>query len=153
MSNQYFSKEGLEKLKNELLERTSVLRPEISKRIKEAKEQGDLSENAEFDAAKEAQSINEGRIEEIRQTIENAIIVSDGAKSGGVVVVGSNVKVESGKGSQQFVIVGVTESNPTAGFISNESPLGKAFLGHKKGDTVEVRTPRGIEQYKILEVK
>lgn len=153
MSNQYFSKEGLEKLKNELLERTSVLRPEISKRIKEAKEQGDLSENAEFDAAKEAQSINEGRIEEIRQTLENAIIVSDGAKSGGIIVVGSTVKADAGKGPQQFVIVGVTESNPSAGFISNESPLGKVFLGHKKGDTVEVRTPRGLEQYKILEVK
>ncbi len=153
MSNQYFSKEGLEKLKNELLERTNVLRPEISKRIKEAKEQGDLSENAEFDAAKEAQSINEGRIEEIRQIMENAIVVADGSKSGGVIVVGSNVKVESSKGSQQFVIVGVTESNPTAGFISNESPLGKAFLGHKKGETIEVRAPRGVEQYKILEVK
>ena len=153
MSNQYFSKEGLEKLKNELLERTDVRRPEISNRIKEAKEQGDLSENAEFDAAKEAQSINEGRIEEIRQTLENAIIVSDEVKSGGVIVVGSTVKADAGKGSQQFVIVGVTESNPTGGFISNESPLGKVFLGHKKGDTVEVRTPRGVEQYKILEVK
>jgi transcription elongation factor GreA len=153
MSSQYFSKEGLEKLKNELLERTSVFRPEISKRIKEAKEQGDLSENAEFDAAKEAQSINEGRIEEIRQIMENVVVISDGSKSGGVIVVGSSIKVDAGKGPQQFVIVGVTESNPTAGFISNESPLGKAFLGHKKGETIEVRTPRGVEQYKILEVK
>lgn len=153
MSNQYFSKEGLEKLKNELLERTEVRRPEIAVRIKEAKEQGDLSENAEFDAAKEAQSINEGRIEEIRQTIENAVIIPEGAKSSGIVVVGSTIKVDAGKGAKEFVIVGVTESNPTGGFISNESPLGKAFLGHKKGDTVEVRTPRGMDHYKILEVK
>ncbi len=153
MQNQYFSKEGLEKLKKELLERTDVLRPEIANRIKEAKEQGDLSENAEFDAAKEAQSINEGRIEEIHQILENAIVISDENKSSGVIVVGSSVKADAGKGPQQFVIVGVTESNPTAGFISNESPLGKVLIGHKKGDVVEVRTPRGVEQYKILEVK
>jgi transcription elongation factor GreA len=153
MDNQYFSKEGLEKLKNELLERTDVRRPEIALRIKEAKEQGDLSENAEFDAAKEAQSINEGRIEEIRQILDNAVVIADGAKSSGVIVVGSSIKVDSGKGPKQFVIVGVTESNPSAGFISNESPLGKAFLGHKKGDTVEVRTPGGLENYKVLEVK
>ena len=153
MPNQYFSKEGLEKLKNELIERTDIKRPEIAIRIKEAKEQGDLSENAEFDAAKEAQSINEGRIEEIRQTLDNVVVISDGSKSGGVVVVGSSIKIDSGKGHKQFIIVGVTESNPVAGFISNESPLGKAFLGHKKGDTVEVRTPKGVEQYKILEVK
>jgi len=153
MPNQYFSKEGLEKLKNELLERTNVLRPEIAIRIKEAKEQGDLSENAEFDSAKEAQSINEGRIEEIRQTLENVIVISGGNNSGGVIVVGSTIKADAGRGPQEFSIVGVTESNPTAGFISNESPIGKAFLGHKKGDTVEVRTPRGIDNYKILEVK
>lgn len=153
MSDHYFSKEGLEKLKNELHERTEVLRPEISQRIKEAKEQGDLSENAEFDAAKEAQSINEGRIEEIHQALENTVVIADGSKSTGVVIVGSTVKVESDSKTQEFTIVGVTESNPSAGFISNESPLGKAFLGHKKDDLVEVRTPRGMSQYTILEVK
>ncbi len=153
MENQYFSKEGLEKLKNELLERTEVRRPEIAARIKEAKEQGDLSENAEFDAAKEAQSINEGRIEEIHQILENVIVIPEGSKSNGIIVVGSTIKVDAGKGAKDFTIVGVTESNPTAGFISNESPLGKAFLGHKKGDVVEVRTPRGLDKYKIVEVK
>jgi transcription elongation factor GreA len=153
MNDQYFSKEGLEKLKHELQERTEVMRPEIAQRIKEAKEQGDLSENAEFDAAKETQSINEGRIEEIRQILENAVVITSGKSQTGMVTVGSSLKVDSGKGSKDFVIVGVTESNPTAGFISNESPLGKALLGHKKGDTVEVRTPRGTEQYKILEVR
>jgi transcription elongation factor GreA len=153
MDNQYFSKEGLEKLKQELQERTEVKRPEIAQRIKEAKEQGDLSENAEFDAAKEAQSINEGRIEEIRQTLENAVIVTGGKNSNGVVTVGSSVIADCGKGPQDFVIVGVTESDPSKGFISNESPLGKALLGHKKGDSVDVRTPRGTDQYKILEVK
>ncbi len=153
MNDQYFSKEGLEKLKNELQERTDILRPEIAQRIKEAKEQGDLSENAEFDAAKEAQSINEGRIEEIHKALENAVIIKAGASQSGVITVGSTLKADNGKGSQEFVIVGVTESNPAKGFISNESPLGKALLGHKKGDTVEVRTPRGSVQYKITEVK
>jgi transcription elongation factor GreA len=151
MDNQYFSKEGLEKLKQELQERTEKLRPEIAQRIKEAKEQGDLSENAEFDAAKEAQSMNEGRIEDIRKILENAVIIT-GHNASGVAGVGSSIKVESKNGPQQFVIVGVTESNPAAGFISNESPLGKSFLGHKKGDVIDVRTPKGQVEYKILEV-
>jgi transcription elongation factor GreA len=153
MNDQYFSKEGLEKLKNELQERTEVLRPEIATRIKEAKEQGDLSENAEFDAAKEAQSINEGRIEEIRQILENAVVITGGKNQTGMVTVGSSLKVDAGKGARDFVIVGVTESDPSKGFISNESPLGKALLGHKKGDSVEVRTPQGTVHYKIIEVK
>ena len=153
MNDQYFSKEGLEKLKHELQERTEVLRPEIATRIKEAKEQGDLSENAEFDAAKEAQSINEGRIEEIRQILENAVVITGGKNQTGMVTVGSSLKVDAGKGTREFVIVGVTESDPAKGFISNESPLGKALLGHKKGDSVEVRTPQGAVHYKILEVK
>ena len=153
MDNQYFSKEGLEKLKQELQYRMETLRPEIAQRIKEAKEQGDLSENAEFDAAKEAQSMNEGRIEDIRKIIENAVIVTEGSKFGGVVGVGSDVEAESSGKKKNFVIVGVSESNPAEGFISNESPLGQALLGHKKGDLVEVRTPRGKMEYKILSVK
>lgn len=152
MGDQYFSKEGLEKLKNELHERTEVMRPQIAVRIKEAKEQGDLSENAEFDAAKEAQSMNEGRIEEIHQILENAVIV-ESSKSGGVVSVGSTVKAECDGKTYSYTIVGVSESDPAKGFISNESPLGKAFLGHKKGDSIEVRTPKGVSKYKILEVK
>ena len=153
MSNQYFSKEGLEKLKHELQERTEILRPEIAQRIKEAKEQGDLSENAEFDAAKEAQSMNEGRAEEIRRILENAVIITDNNAKHGVVGVGCTLDVESVNGKQKFVIVGVTESNPAQGFISNESPIGKAFLGHKKGDSVKVRIPKGEIEYKILDIK
>lgn len=152
MDNQYFSKEGLEKLKNELEERTIVLRPEIAKRIKEAKEEGDISENAAFDAAREAQASNEGRIEEIKSTLENAVIIS-GTQGGSLVSVGSSVKVESKRGSQNFVIIGAAESDPVKGFISNESPLGKAFLGRKKGEKVEVKTPKGLVEYKILEIK
>lgn len=152
MDNQYFSKEGLEKLKNELEERTTVLRPEIARRIKEAKEEGDISENAAFDAARETQAANEGRIEEIKAILENAVIIS-GNGGGNIVSVGSGIKVDSKKGPQSFVIVGAAESDPLKGFISNESPLGKAFLGRKKGDKVEVQTPKGVTEYKILEIK
>lgn len=150
--DQYFSKEGLEKLKEELKRRVEVLRPEIANRIKEAKEIGDLSENAEYDAAKDAQAANEGRVEEIKSILEKAVIITS-TNGSGVVNVGSSVKVESGKGIQTFVIVGAAESDPSAGFISNESPLGAAFLDHKKGDKIEVKTPKGITEYKILEVK
>ncbi len=152
--NQYFSKEGLEKLKRELEERLSTLRPEIAQRIKEAKELGDLSENAEYDSAKEAQALNEGRIEEIKSTLENAVIITANNNNSGTVGVGSSIKIESKEnGTRSYVIVGAAESDPAKGFISNESPLGKAFLGHKKGDNVEARTPKGLVEYKILEVK
>ncbi|MBI4158271.1 MAG: transcription elongation factor GreA [Candidatus Yanofskybacteria bacterium] len=150
--DQYFSKEGLGKLKDELKHRVEVLRPEIATRIKEAKELGDLSENAEYDSAKEAQATNEGRIEEIKSILENAVIIEN-IGGGGVVRVGSSVKVESKNGIQTFVIVGATESDPVVGFISNESPLGSAFLNRKKGDKFEVKTPKGVTEYKILEVK
>lgn len=152
MQNQYFSQEGLEKLKQELENRLTVQRPEIAQRIKEAKELGDLSENAEYAEAKEAQALNEGRIEEIKTILESAIVFSDAAK-GGTVNVGSSIKVESKVGARTFVIVGASESNPAEGYISNESPLGAAFLGHKKGDTVSVQTPKGIAEYTILDVK
>ncbi|MBI4120064.1 MAG: transcription elongation factor GreA [Parcubacteria group bacterium] len=150
--DQYFSKEGLEKLKSELEERINVFRPEIATRIKEAKELGDLSENAEYDAAKDAQAANEGRIEEVKNILENAVIITS-TNGSGVVSVGSSVKVESKNGVQTFVIVGAAESDPGAGFISNESPLGSAFLNRKKGDKFEVKTPKGVTEYKILEVK
>ena len=150
--DQYFSKEGLEKLKGELKHRLEVLRPEIAIRIKEAKDLGDLSENAEYDAAKDAQATNEGRIAEVKDILENAVIIEN-TDGSGVARVGSSVKVESKNGVQTFVIVGAAESDPTQGFISNESPLGAAFLDHKKGDKVEAKTPKGVIEYKILEVK
>jgi len=152
MENQYFTKEGLEKLKAELEERINVRRPDITKRLKEAKEEGDISENASFDSAKESQAENEGRIEEIKVSLDNAVIFEEG-KGGSIAQIGSSVKIESKNGEQNFVIVGAAESNPLEGFISNESPLGKAFLRHKKGDTVEVDTPQGKIEYKIVEVK
>jgi len=153
MEQQYFTPEGLEKLKKEYEYRTSELRPEIAKQLKEAKSEGDISENAGFDAAKEAQAVNEGRIEEIKLILENAKIFR-GSSGKSTVDVGSNVKIESKEnGKQDFIIVGAAESDPLKGFISNESPLGSAFLDHKKGDKIIVKTPRGEVEYKILEVK
>jgi len=151
--NQYFTPEGLERLKAELKEREEVTRLEIAKRLKEAKEEGDISENAAFDSAKEDQAKNEGRVEEIKSILENAVVFEGGSVKG-IVGVGASVKIESkSSGQQTYVIVGAAESDPVKGFISNESPLGGAFLGHKKGDKVKVNTPKGEVEYKILEVK
>lgn len=150
--NQYFTKEGLEKLKSELEDRINVKRAEIAERLKDAKAEGDISENAAFDSAKEEQALNEGRIEEIKAILENAVIFDSGSKKG-IVAVGSSVTVESKDSKKTYVIVGAVESDPLKGFISNESPLGSAFLGHKKGDKVEVHTPKGVIEYKIVDIK
>lgn len=152
MPVQYFSPEGLEKLKKELQERKGEIRTEITRKILAAKELGDLSENAEYIEAKETQSFNEGRIVELEDIIKNGVIINPGQKVE-VVVVGSTVRVKSTTHAEQkFTIVGAAESNPTQGFISNESPLGVAFIGRKKSEEVEVKTPGGIVKYKILEI-
>ncbi|TSC75195.1 MAG: transcription elongation factor GreA [Parcubacteria group bacterium Gr01-1014_44] len=147
---QYFSPEGLEKLKKELEERKYVLRKEIATKIVEAKDLGDLAENAEFTEAKEMQAFNEGRIEELDSILKHAQLIFK--PSGGIVEVGSTVKAKSPMGEHTFTIVGASESNPVQGFISNESPLGQAFIGQIKGNEIEVRTPKGFVKYKILEV-
>src|SRR3989338_5000236 len=131
MTTQYFSPEGLEKLKKELEERKSEVRNEINRKILAAKELGDLSENAEYSEAKEMQSFNEGRITELEEMIKNATLIGPHQKIESAMV-GSTVRVSSDQhGEQKFTIVGAAESNPAGGFISNESPLGSAFLGHK----------------------
>ena len=147
---QYFSPAGLEKLKKELEERKNKNRPEIALKISQAKELGDLSENAEYIEAKELQAFNDGRIEELEDLIKNAVLITHA--QGDVVAVGSTIAVSSPHGEHKFTIVGASEANPAQGFISNESPLGSAFLGHKKGDQVEVRIPSGTAKYKILDV-
>jgi transcription elongation factor GreA len=152
MNPQYFSsKEGLEKLQAEYEHRTGAQRAEIAARLKEAKEQGDLGENQEFSDAKEAQSMNEGRIEELKQILDNAVISAHNGKSS-VVGVGSHITVQHGGAKREFDIVGAAEADPANGRISNESPLGSAFLGHKKSDKVIAHTPRGALEYTILEV-
>ena len=146
------TKEGFQKLKNELEERRTVLRQEIASAIKEAKEQGDLSENAEYSEAKSQQNANESRINELEMIIKNSQIVEK-TESSGNVQVGSVVTVEFNKQKAEFHIVGSNEADPVNFKISNESPLGKAFMGKEKGDRVEVSIPTGVAKYKILEIK
>lgn len=151
MVNQYFSQEGLEKLKKELEDRRGEIRTDITKKILEAKELGDLSENAEYIEAKEMQGFNEGRIAELEEIIKNAVVIGPHPKAE-IVTIGSTVKVESPHGKKEFTIVGAAESNPIQGYISNESPLGTAFLGKKKNEEIEVKTPGGMAKYKIIEI-
>ena len=147
----YLTQEGLKKIKKELDELKNVRRKEISERIGRAKELGDLSENAEYHDAKDEQGMIEGRILELTNILNNAII-SNGKKDG-VVGLGSIVKVKSNDEEKEFTVVGFNEADPSIGKISNESPLGKAFLNRRAGDRVTVTTPKGELKYSILEIK
>lgn len=146
------TKEGLKKLQDELGKRKTVLRQEIALAIKEAKEQGDLSENAEYAEAKSQQNENESRIAELEMTLKNSQVAKRDERQKGAQI-GSFVKVKLEKNEMEFTIVGSNEADPANFKISNESPLGKAFIGHDAGDSVNVVTPKGSIMYKILEVK
>ena len=151
MNEQIISQEGYDKLKEELDNLTTVKRREIAERIERAKELGDLSENAEYSEAKDAQALNEGKILELMAILKNVTVVETVA-GGDEVLMGSKVIVKSDKGEKEYVIVSFNEADPLLGKISNESPLGVAFLHKKKGDTVEVETPRGVVKYKIIKI-
>jgi len=145
------TKKGLKKIKEELNDRKTRVRKEIAEAIKEAKEQGDLSENAEYSEAKRQQNENESRIARLEEMIKNSQVVKRD-KSANSVQLDSTIKVRSGRNKMEFHIVGSSEADPINFKISNESPLGKAFIGKSKGDKVEVETPRGKVKYEILEV-
>jgi len=147
----YISRDGLEKLRAELSEMLSVRRPEIAQRIHDAKEHGDLSENAEYEDAKNEQAFVEGRIQTLEAMIKNAMLI-DETHSTDHVQIGSTVKVESEDGPESFTIVGTAEAKPTDGKISNESPVGRALLGKKRGEKVLVRVPAGDFSYKIVDI-
>ncbi len=147
----YISKDGLDKLRHELEEMVSVRRPEIAGRIHDAKEHGDLTENAEYEDAKNEQAFVEGRIQMLEALIKNATLI-DEHTSGDHVQIGSTVKVDGPDGAQSFMIVGSTEAKPTEGRISNESPVGRALLGKKKGEKVVVKVPAGDFTYKITSI-
>jgi transcription elongation factor GreA len=144
----YLSKDGLEKLRAELDEMVTVKRPEVAQRIHDAKEHGDLSENAEYEDAKNEQAFVEGRIQTIEALIKNATII-DESHGGDHVQIGSTVTVQGPDGEERFTIVGSAEARPTDGKISNESPVGRALLGRKKGEKVVVRVPAGDFTYTI----
>lgn len=152
MNDQIISQEGYDKLKEELDNLTTFRRKEIAERIERAKELGDLSENAEYSEAKDAQALNEGKILELMGILKNVTVVEVVA-GGDEVLMGSKVTVKSDKGEKEYSIVSFNEADPLTGKISNESPLGVAFLHKKKGDTVEVETPRGVVKYKIMKIE
>ena len=155
MPNSFLTKEGYEKLQEELEYLQKVKRQEVAERLHEAMEGGELIENAEYEAAKNEQAFVEGRIQELDALLASAKIIEDNGKkkkSDGVQL-GSKVTIKEGNfEAETFTVVGVAEANPREGKISNESPIGKAILGHKVGEAVKVETPGGTYTVKILKI-
>lgn len=145
---------GMKALEDELQDLKVVKRKEIAQKIKEAREQGDLSENAEYDAAKDEQRSIEAKIEELEKIIRNAEVIDESAFDKDTVSIGSTVKFydEEFDEELEYRIVGSTESDIMKGLISNESPLGKALVGSKIGQEIEVEGADGISRYKVLEI-
>lgn len=150
MSDQIISADGYHKLEEELHHLSTIKRREIADRIEKAKELGDLSENAEYADAKEAQAFNEGRISEITALLKNLTVVKNASRN--EVGMGSKVVVTVDGQEKEYTIVSFNEADPLSGKISNESPMGVAFLGKKVGETVVVHSPKGQNTYKISKI-
>lgn len=149
----YITKDRLEQMKKELHELKTVKRHEVASQIQEALEMGDLSENAAYIDAKEEQAFLEGRIIDLERMIANAqIITEEHAGKVKEVRIGSKVKVKNDR-EHEFTIVGSDEADPSAGRISNESPLGQAFLGKKINEVIEIKVPKGTMKYKIISIE
>jgi len=146
---------GLNELEDELHDLKVVKRKEVAEKIKEAREQGDLSENAEYDAAKDEQRDIEARIEEIEKILKNAEVVVEDEVDDGKISVGCKVQVLDMEYDEEmeFQLVGSTEANSLQGKISNESPVGKALIGAKQGDVVDVEMGDSVMQYKVLKIE
>jgi len=144
--------ERLEELKVELGDLKFKKRIEVAKRLKQAKELGDLSENSEYIEAREEQALVERRIYELEQMVKNAALITKPAKNSATVQIGSTIEVERDGKTNKFTIVGSSETRPEAGLISNESPLGKAFLGHEAGEKITVKVPKGESVYTIVKI-
>ena len=154
MPTNFLTKEGFQKLQDELEHLRTVKRQEVAARLHEAMEGGELIENAEYEAAKNEQAFVEGRIQELDVLLATArVIDEDKNHRHGMIVVGSTVTIKEGSyDPETFIIVGAAEANPRDGKISNESPIGKAILNHKAGDAVKVETPSGTYNVKIIKV-
>ena len=151
MGSNYITKEGLEKLKAELENLRKNKMPEVVERIARAKELGDLSENAEYQDAKDEQGFIAGRIAELENLINKSELIEEN-QTKDVIAVGSTIKVICGGKEYQYTITGSNEADPSKGLISNESPIGRAFLGRKVGDKVTVIIPKGEMECEILEI-
>jgi transcription elongation factor GreA len=148
--------EGYKKLKAEIEQLSTERRREVAERIRVARQFGDIAENAEYDDAKNDQMLLEHRIARLEEQLRNARVIEKKEISSDVVSVGSKVRLRDvdAKQTMEYRIVGSAEANPSENKLSNESPVGKAIIGHKKGETVDVTTPRGARlKYKILEIK
>jgi transcription elongation factor GreA len=155
MTTNFLTKEGFQKLQEELDHLRTAKRQEVAERLHEAMEGGELIENAEYEAAKNEQAFVEGRIQELDLLLATAQIIEENGKGkkNDAIQVGSKVTIKEGNfEAETFTIVGAAEANPREGKISNESPIGKAILGHKLHDVVKVETPGGTYNVKIIKV-
>lgn len=150
----YLTAEGAEGLRRELDRLVNVRRPSLAERLRRAIQQGDLSENADYQVAKEEQAFLEGRIQQIEEMLRNAVMIQEDGPTDQVAL-GSHVTVvEEGAGeSETFQIVGPAEANPASGKVSHESPLGRSLLGHRVGDTVAVEAPGGEIAFRITAIQ
>ena len=154
MAIKYYSKEGLDNLKKELTQLTTVERARISQQIAEARDKGDLSENAEYDAAKDAQGLLELKISKLQELIANARVLDESRLDTSKVLLFSTVKIKNTKTKQEmkYTLVPETEADIRSFKLSVTSPIAKALLGKEKGDIVPVQVPAGIMEFEILEI-
>ena len=149
----FLTAKGFTDIESELDELKRDKRPEIIKAIKEARALGDLSENADYHAAREEQAIIEGRIQELEYMVDNAVIITEGASDRVKMGVNVTIKYEDDDDTEEYKIVGSMEADPFDNKISNESPIAKAIMGKKKGDVVTVESPNGKYNIEIIEIK
>lgn len=150
----YYSIEGLAKLKNELHEMETVQRPAISNQIAEARDKGDLSENAEYDAAKEAQGLLEMKISKLKEVLSNARVIDDSDIDASKVFILSTVKIKNPKNGMEMIytLVAENEADLKEKKISVDSPIGKGLLGKSVGDVADIATPNGLVQFEVVEI-
>ena len=150
----YYTEEGLKKLRDELDQLRDVERPKASQAIADARDKGDLSENAEYDAAKEAQGMLEMKIAKLEETVANARIIDESQLDTSKVLIHSNVKLKNKKNKKTFTykLVAQSEADLKAGRISVDSPIGKGLLGKKEGESAEIKVPNGTLEFEVLEI-
>jgi transcription elongation factor GreA len=151
----YYTQEGLDNLKQEVKKLETIERPKISQQIGEARDKGDLSENAEYDAAKEAQGMLEARISKLKNTLANARLIDDSEIDNSKVFILSTVKIKNIKNSMQmnYTLVAENEADIRAGKISVDSPIGKGLLGKEVGEIADINTPAGVMKFEIISIK
>ena len=150
----YYTPEGLDNLKSEIKQLESIERPKISQQIAEARDKGDLSENAEYDAAKEAQGMLEARISKLKNKLANARIIDDSEIDNSKVFILSTVRIKNTKNQMElsYTLVAENEANIKSGKISVDSPIGKGLIGKKVGDIADINTPAGIIKFEVLSI-